>query len=278
MSATTDANENDDRVKELRAKGALWRSTFSELTQAAPRQKIELKQAQEAALEVNAEEDHMEEAARPKRRLRGKRPPVASFDSEGADETPSAFIRHLISELPSNKQLNRRQTLFMVMFAEACDKAWEEDKKHRAARSARAHASAAPGRRGHRQDARGAALGVQGSGIHLAQRDARVPVNAGGGVFQRPGEEHLYRRMESADSAQRCRHARPGDGKREDAGWQQGVVSRGAVEERESPRHRRGEHGVRRRLQHARLSCNVRPHENPLGHGEQLHKTQLQFW
>eukprot|EP00959_Pyramimonas_sp_CCMP1952_P134884 2822603-Pyramimonas_sp.AAC.1 len=67
--------------------------------------------------------------------------------------------------------------------------------------------------------------------------------------------------MESADSAQRCKNARPRDGQREDAAWQQCAGARGAVEERESARHRRGEHGVCRKLQQAGLPRHARAHQ-----------------
>ena len=78
---------------------------------------------------MNAEEDHIEKVAKPTHRVRGKQPPVASFASEGLYERPSAFIRHLISQLPANEKLTRRQTLFMVKFSQACDVAWEDEDK-----------------------------------------------------------------------------------------------------------------------------------------------------
>ena len=42
---------------------------------------------------------------------------------------PSASIRQLLSLLPADERLNRRQTLFMTKFAEACDEAWEDEAK-----------------------------------------------------------------------------------------------------------------------------------------------------
>ena len=77
---------------------------------------------------MNAEEDHIEKT-KPSRRLTGKQGIVASFAKDGLYEKPSEFIRHLISNLPTDERLTRRQTLFMVKFAQACDEAWKDEDK-----------------------------------------------------------------------------------------------------------------------------------------------------
>ena len=91
-----------EKTEVHRAEGALWRSKFQSLANSPVQEKLELKSIQEAALEVNAQEDHIEEVAKPAHRLRGKQPLVASFASEGLYERPSAFIRHLLSQLPAH--------------------------------------------------------------------------------------------------------------------------------------------------------------------------------
>ena len=118
-----------EKTERHRAEAALWRGKYKDLADAPIQEKLELKKIQEEALEVNAEEDHLENIPKPTRRIRGKQPPVASFASEGLYEKPSAYIRHLISQLPENKMLTRRQTLFLVKFSQACDEAWEDEDK-----------------------------------------------------------------------------------------------------------------------------------------------------
>ena len=66
-----------------RAEGILWRSKFQSLANSPVQEKLELKSIQEAALEVNAEEDHIEEVVKPAHSTPGKQPPVASFAREG---------------------------------------------------------------------------------------------------------------------------------------------------------------------------------------------------
>ena len=101
---------------------------YKALVQAPLHEKIELKRVQIEALETNAAEDHIEQK-KPTRRLTHKQGAVASFAKDGLYDKPSGFIRHLLEELPSNKKLTRRQTLFMVKFAEACDAAWADESK-----------------------------------------------------------------------------------------------------------------------------------------------------
>ena len=103
----------------------LWRNGYEGLADAPVHEKQELKKAQEAALETNAEEDNIEQK-KPPRRLRGKQGVTASFAKDGLYERPSAFIRHLMAALPNKERLTRRQTLFMVKLAQACDEAWED--------------------------------------------------------------------------------------------------------------------------------------------------------
>ena len=98
-----------EKTEQHRAEGILWRGKYQKLADAPVHEKLDLKRIQDEALEVNAEEDHIEEAANQTRRLRGQQSPVASFASEGLYERPSAFIRHLISELPADARLRRLQ-------------------------------------------------------------------------------------------------------------------------------------------------------------------------
>jgi len=117
------------RTAFLCAEGNMWRNKFRALSDASVLEKQELKQIQCEALEVHPEEDHIEAVAKPPRRLKGKQALVASFASEGLYAAPSAFIRHLIFQLPAQERLTRRQTLFMIKFAQACDEAWEDADK-----------------------------------------------------------------------------------------------------------------------------------------------------
>ena len=98
-----------EKTEQHRAEGTLWRGRYQKLADAPVHEKLDLKRIQEEALEVNAEEDHIERIEKPTRRLRGKHSPVASFASEGLYERPSAFIRHLISQLPADARLSRLQ-------------------------------------------------------------------------------------------------------------------------------------------------------------------------
>ena len=81
------------------------------------------------AMEVNAAEDSTDMPVQPKVRLTGKQapPPVASFAAEKKYKKPSDFIRVLLKQLPKAERLNRRQSLFMVKFAKACDEAWADE-------------------------------------------------------------------------------------------------------------------------------------------------------
>ena len=101
---------------------------YKALVEAPVQEKLALKRLQAEALETNAEEDHIE-MKKPPRRLRHKQGAHASFAKDGLYEKPSDFIRHLLEELPPAERLTRRQTLFMVKFAEACDAAWEDESK-----------------------------------------------------------------------------------------------------------------------------------------------------
>jgi len=55
--------------------------------------------------------------------------PEATFASQLVFKTPSAYVKHLIEQLPSEKQLTRDQLLFLARFAVCCDEAWEDEKK-----------------------------------------------------------------------------------------------------------------------------------------------------
>ena len=98
-----------EKTEQHRAEGTLCRGKYKSLADAPVHEKLDLKRIQEEALEVNAEEDHIENVAKPTHRLRGKQSPVASFASERLYARPSAFIRHLISQLPATERLSRRQ-------------------------------------------------------------------------------------------------------------------------------------------------------------------------
>ena len=57
-------------MRRRRAEGAVWRSKYRALADAPLQEKLDLKRAQEEALEVNAEEEHIEQVAqRPARNL-----------------------------------------------------------------------------------------------------------------------------------------------------------------------------------------------------------------
>ena len=130
MSNPIEMQEDDAACRARRAKTSLWRNKYKTLTEASVQEKQELKRIQEEALEVNAAEDHNDVVTQAPRRLRSKQAvPVATFMGEGVYEKPSGFIRHLIGRLPEKEKLNRRQTLFMAQFAEACDQVWEETGK-----------------------------------------------------------------------------------------------------------------------------------------------------
>ena len=124
FSDTPERTEHDDRRK---AEHVLSHIKYQGLTEASLREKLELKSAQEEALETNAEMDHVEQKER--RRLRDKQTEGSSFAANGLYDKPSAYITHLLKSLPEDEKLTRRQTLFMVKFAEACDEAWEDEQK-----------------------------------------------------------------------------------------------------------------------------------------------------
>ena len=63
--------------------GVLWRNRYAALANASVQEKQSLKQIQEDALEVNADEANIETVDRPTRRVRGKQMLVACFASEG---------------------------------------------------------------------------------------------------------------------------------------------------------------------------------------------------
>ena len=130
MSSQVELQEDGAACQARRANCSLWRNKYKTLAEASVQEKQELKQIQEEALDVNAAEDHIEVVARAPRRIKGKQKPlVATFVGEGVYEKPSGFIRHLIGRLPEKERLNRRQTLFMAQFAQACDEVWEDESK-----------------------------------------------------------------------------------------------------------------------------------------------------
>ena len=53
----------------------------------------------------------------------------AGFASQSVYARPSAYIASLIQTLPAAESLTKDQTLFMARFAEACDAAWEDEKR-----------------------------------------------------------------------------------------------------------------------------------------------------
>ena len=116
---TTERTEDTDR---RRVEHILLQSKYKGLEEASVQEKLELKRIQGEALETNADESHIEQK-KPTRRLHGKQGATASFAKDGLYDKPSAFIRYLIAELPQEEKLTRRQTLFVVKFAEACDEA-----------------------------------------------------------------------------------------------------------------------------------------------------------
>ena len=114
-----------------KAEGTLWRAKYRGLTDAPVDEKLRLKKKQEDIMELNTEEDNIEVAAAPPKRLSKKTKvnPLASFAMDGLYDKPSAFIRDLIDKLPKKENLSRGQTLFMVKFAQVCDDAWEDQDK-----------------------------------------------------------------------------------------------------------------------------------------------------
>ena len=109
------------------AESLLWRNMFRGLANAPLSEKLEFKRLQESAMDSAVEDEVV--PTRPTRRLNAKQPAVASFARDNLFKTPSAFIKHLLSTIPAEKQLTRSQTLFIVQFAAACDNAWADEQK-----------------------------------------------------------------------------------------------------------------------------------------------------
>ena len=84
-------------------------------------------------LEINQDEDVIEEAqhrAHGLLELPNGLPPTARFiECQHLYRKPSAFIKALVANLPSEERLTRDQTLFVTNFAKACDDAWEDSEK-----------------------------------------------------------------------------------------------------------------------------------------------------
>ena len=89
-------------------------------------EKLEMKRAQGEAFDEDVAKEQVSVATNPTPSGDGT---VASFARDGLYDTPSAFIRKLVADLPPTRQLTRRQTLFVANFADVCDKAWEDEQK-----------------------------------------------------------------------------------------------------------------------------------------------------
>ena len=115
------------RQATLCAEALLWRNQFRGLANAPLSEKLDLKRLQESAMDTAVEDEVVPK--KPTRRLNANQPAVASFARDNPFKTPSAFIKHLLSTIPAEKQLTRSQTLFIVQFAAACDNAWADEQK-----------------------------------------------------------------------------------------------------------------------------------------------------
>ena len=118
---------SSQRQATLCAEALLWRNQFRGLANAPLSEKLELKRLEESAMDTAVEDEVVPK--KPTRRLNAKQPAVASFARDNLFKTPSAFIKHLLSTIPAEKQLTRSQTLFIVQFAAACDNAWADEQK-----------------------------------------------------------------------------------------------------------------------------------------------------
>ena len=105
MDKQPDPQQTTKRTEVRRAEGVLWRSKYQSLADAPLHEKLLLKKNQEEALEVNAEEDHIEKSQKPTHRCRHKQPARASFAAEGLYAKPSAYIQHLLLQLPADEKL-----------------------------------------------------------------------------------------------------------------------------------------------------------------------------
>ena len=91
---------------------------------------LELADLQSSRLDVNHNEEDLEVCGDDDLNTHN---PAAAVPECFADQSvytkPSAYIWDLVSKLPTNEQLTRDQTLFLVRFAKACDEAWEHENK-----------------------------------------------------------------------------------------------------------------------------------------------------
>jgi hypothetical protein len=109
-----------------------WRSKYNELHRAAETDHIELVHLQAERLVVSLDDaepdvNHGGDDALP--RQPQNMAPEGSFAEQLVFKTPSAYVRHLVEQLPPEKRLTYDQILFMVRFAACCDEAWEDEKK-----------------------------------------------------------------------------------------------------------------------------------------------------
>ena len=105
---------------------------YAKLRIAALDDHFELREKQEAALEISKEEDNIERAPAAVSSVAHGIPglaPDATFKRQTVYATPSALVRALIRALPPKERLTRDQTIFMVKFAAACDEAYEDMNK-----------------------------------------------------------------------------------------------------------------------------------------------------
>jgi hypothetical protein len=123
---------SSNRLSESQHLAETWRSKYNELHRAAETDHIELVHLQAERLVVSLDDaepdvNHGGDDALP--RQPQDMAPEGSFAEQLVFKTPSAYVRHLVEQLPPEKRLTYDQILFMVRFAACCDEAWEDEKK-----------------------------------------------------------------------------------------------------------------------------------------------------
>ena len=114
-------------------RAAVWRDEYAQVATADESEVIDILELQATRLGANHDDAELD-VSRPEGG-EGLDPPPniaappAAFGPQEVYRTPSAYVAALIAVLPSDQRLTRDQTLFMARFAEACDIAWEDEKK-----------------------------------------------------------------------------------------------------------------------------------------------------
>ena len=118
MNEKTEIGERTEEMERRKAEHTLTQKKYNALTESSVQDKLDKKSLQEAALETNAEEDHIEQQL-PRRRLREKNriEKVASFSSEGVYAKPSDFIKEMLAVLPKGGEAKSVQD---TLHGQAC--------------------------------------------------------------------------------------------------------------------------------------------------------------